>query len=191
MVKASSNNDSTTINIGNETHTETVFCAFKQDGTFDASLVEKRIPPLKPEVVSSPPSVQLKLVSNENVINFRSQLKTSMDTTSKVGKIIFYLIIANVGEGFNGKTGIFVAPKPGVYKFIFKGTLVDRQPFTKIIYLYLNDQKVGNARNVQGGDGKELFLIEETMKLNRGDKVYLVLGPSFNIALDGGIWQAV
>ncbi len=180
LVRASSNNDVTTTVETNEANTETVFCAFKQEGTFDASLVEKRIPPLlKSEVVSTPSSggvVQLKLVRNENVINFRSQMQTR--TSLKVSKIKFNRLMKNEGRGFDEKTGVFEAPKPGVYKFIFKGTLVVPQnlPFETgkvivIIYLYHNDQEVGYAKYVNG-DSTDL-VIEETLKLNRGDKVDL------------------
>ena len=84
----------------------------------------------------------------------------------------------NEGKGFDEKTGVFEAPKPGVYKFIFKGTLVVTQnlPFETgkvivIIYLYHNDHEVGYSKYVNG-DSTDLA-IEETLKLNRGDKVDL------------------
>jgi len=187
LVKAASSNNSTKNPVSNETHIKTIFCAFKQEGAFNASLVEKRISPLKPEVVSSPSYVQLKLVRNENVINFRSQITTLIDKSSRVRIIIYSKIIANVGEGFNETSEAFEAPKPGVYKFIFKGKLMLRHPIaTVVIYLKHNDKQVGEAKNIQSDDGKDLSVIEETLKLNRGEKVYLVLGKFLDNRLDEG-----
>ncbi len=87
----------------------------------------------------------------------------------------------------NENSRIFVAPKPGVYKFIFKGTVVWPNNFPKflpgiiaLVYMYLminNDVKVGKADFVPNSSSyANELMIKETLKLNRGDKVYLYPG---------------
>ena len=101
------NNTETTItNNGNAKNTklQTVFCAFKQEGIFDESRVEK--------VVSSQESIPTE-------IYFHAKEAKSF-TSWYHDALMFAKIISNVGGGFD-EGGSFVAPKSGIYHFIYKG----------------------------------------------------------------------
>jgi len=182
MVTPFSNSSS---NVSNKTQIETVYCAFKQpDGVSSASLVEKRVFQLKSEGTSHslPEVAPLKLVSNKNSIYFRFHTKGYTNLWSTIIK--FPPEIMNFGRGFNVNSGVFVAHKPGIYKFVFKGTLEvgnffakQQQNYRFFISLQLNNGiDVVRANYAIENASLINLAIEETLKLNRGDEIYLTPG---------------
>lgn len=79
----------------------------------------------------------------------------------------------NVAGGMNLKTGVFTAPVPGIYFFSFIGIKDFRNMSPIEMTLRLNNVRVGMAIGTSGL-GSFSVSIHATLKLNVGDRVYLV-----------------
>ena len=158
------------------TKLETVFCAFKQpEGTFDPSKTETRISP------------NLKPLTKISGIHFHAQTTQNGKRLTSQG-IKFEILYLNMGGAFDLTTGIFTVPKSGIYRFIFKGGLTRFRQYSLrfFVHLYHNARVVGSAiyddEDTIKGDG----MIEATLKLYRGDTIYLKPWS----ALEHGLEQA-
>lgn len=93
-----------------------------------------------------------------------------------------------MGKAFDPKTSIFTVPISGIYQFIFRGALINSQYGVsknkksnemelepERISLMVNDRVVGAAADNAESPNLVAFsvMIEATLKLNRGDRVYL------------------
>jgi len=104
---------------------------------------------------------------------------------SKMNAVIpFDRILMNEGGGLNGSTGIFRAPKPGIYRFLFHGAKSIFHAAPLHIDLRVNGVNVGNAyahhyENV----GMLPVGVHSVVKLKTGDEVILFK------AGDGGLYD--
>ena len=85
----------------------------------------------------------------------------------------FEIMKLNVGNAMDMATGIFTAPKAGIYYFAYNG-IKDWDSGTTFLYLQLNGNNVGvaHATDVPGGLSMS---VHSTLKLQAGDKISLVL----------------
>ena len=91
---------------------DTVFCAFKQPEVnhINQSLVENRI-------ISRHDNTNNKIV-------FHVERTTDFELDLINPYITFDVEHVNIGDAFNGKTGIYTIPKSGLYLFFFKGLTI-------------------------------------------------------------------
>jgi len=160
IVRKSDDTVGLTINRTDAIKLEAIFCAFEQpEGIFNPSSVEKRV-------------AQLKLDGNKSAsggVHFYAHMIQSNSDVAYKGNLAFGAVLLNMGSAFNKKTGIFIAPKNGVYHFVFKGTTVRKDAGRHIlVVLHLNDKDL--AATIPSGD---LNVIAATVKLNKGDRIYL------------------
>jgi len=145
---------------------ETVYCAFKQpDGTFNPSGMEKRVTSeFKPNGNSKVPM---------NGIHFHVQPLSSF-TLSGAITVQFDSILINTKNVFDRETGVFAAPKAGVYRFFFRGMVVPSDKsssYTIYFHLYRNNDMIGST--VVSTSGHTTGMIEATLQLVRGDRISL------------------
>ncbi len=87
----------------------------------------------------------------------------------------FEIEIANIGRAIDIKTGVFVAPKPGIYYFAFSGI---RHNFAgeTILFLQLNGENVACGHGAGAiKTGGLTMALHSTLQLRKDDKVSLVL----------------
>lgn len=152
------------------TDPEIVYCAFKQpERTFNSTkLIEKRVGPLNNN----------SKLSVSAGIHFYVRKYTPIASTGVNFKpyiIKFDKIVLNMGGSFNESTGVFTAPKSGIYQFIFSGTFSTLNSNNKMVFihLYLNSTVVGIATSPKNRDQDWFSFVEATLKLKRGDIIYL------------------
>ena len=84
--------------------------------------------------------------------------------------ILRYTIqLLNVGGGMNQSTGVFMAPKPGVYHFDFTGVKVGEMD-SLVIHLRVNGVRIGQSFS-GFGIAYVPVSIHSTLKLKSGDRV--------------------
>jgi len=105
-----------------------------------------------------------------------------MVMNSKYHNIFFQEANLNMGEAFNNSTGFFTAPKSGVYRLSFQMRLyiiVKLELVSDFCHRTLKDilsEGMGTvARSILVDNRIQMLygLIDTTMKLNRGDIIYL------------------
>lgn len=164
------------INYGSniEAKLETIFCAFKQpEGTFNSSNVEKRIAFLN--------------LDRSDGIHFHVSNQKSSDKGFRNQDVLkFDVISLNLGTAFDATKGVFTAPKSGVYQFIFKGSIrviKSKQKFGFLIELFHNENVIGNSIIAEED---QVTMIEATLKVNRGDRIFLKTSIGDGILMNGG-----
>lgn len=108
-------------------------------------------------------------------------------TFSGKAKIPFELVRTNVGNAFNGSTGIFTAPVNGYYSFSFNG-LKDTGSLTAWVSLFVNNVSVADAYygGLSGFDIRgPLSGINTILQLSAGDQVYLFNTDGTSLFSDG------
>ncbi len=98
-----------------------------------------------------------------------SSYKSYEDTPVPPG-LRFESIKLNLGRGMNESTGIFTAPKPGVYHFHFFAQKNSLMPNSVFVHLRCNGRKEATSVT-SSGLYKFPVVIHSTLKLKKGDKV--------------------
>jgi len=86
------------------------------------------------------------------------------------GIVVFDWVKINVGNGYNFSTGVFVAPKPGLYQFMFNAIKEDLTMDRLAIYLRVNDVGKGETATPTGIFSYPVSL-HAMLKLKKGDRV--------------------
>jgi hypothetical protein len=104
--------------------------------------------------------------------------KNSTFSTLKT-PIPFDLAVVNEGNAMNSTSGIFTAPRPGIYFFSFTGVATFPASSSKVnlyIFLYLNGGYVGTGyveeANTVTGQSSPLTM-QSTLILKKGDQVWV------------------
>lgn len=111
------------------------------------------------------------LKSAEYGIHFYVQIDNA-DNIPKIGVLTFDRLITNVGGGMNLKTGVFTAPKAGLYIFSFS---IGKNGFSidyLSIYLRLNGKPIGYS-GASTGFFVAWATLQPILKLKRGDRIDL------------------
>ncbi len=146
---------------------ETIYCAFQQPGRIFSSLnVEKR--------VSSWNFLGNSATQGSRGVHFHVSNQKSSDRGFRNKDVLkFDFISLNLGGSFDASSGVFTAPKSGVYQFIFKGSIrviKGKQMYGFLIELLRNETVIVNSSIVPED---QVTMIEATWKLSRGDRIFL------------------
>jgi len=79
----------------------------------------------------------------------------------------------NRGNGFDGKTGYFKAPRFGIYHFLYEMTFGRRGNNETSVDFYMNDALVVNSFSSISQNFGNKIRHEVTLKLNLGDSICL------------------
>ena len=79
----------------------------------------------------------------------------------------------NEGGGLNGSTGVFRAPKSGIYRFLFHGSKDVSQAAELNIHLRVNGVTVGNAFAINSNLFSLPVGVHSVVRLKTGDEVVL------------------
>ena len=90
--------------------------------------------------------------------------------TLGAGQIIkFNKVWTNVNNDYHPSTGVYTAPKPGLYQF--SCTVMTQHNKTLRIFLWKNDTKTVGV--YPGNSGYNMGTLNMVLELNKGDKVYI------------------
>ena len=92
--------------------------------------------------------------------------------------ITFEVTRLNVGNAMNAGSGIFTAPRAGIYFFSFSG--IGSIDTVFVPRLYLNGNVIGSGSADMAGSGvvEPTFTLQSTLQLKAGDQVSLKSGGS-------------
>ena len=105
-------------------------------------------------------------------IGFYAFSDTAVPVWSGTKKVVFEKVVSNLGNGYNNNTGVFTAPRKGVYVFLWTMTTYQGHSFeaylvkngVDIKYLYINGGPQG---------GYETGSTSALLELKRGDRVWI------------------
>ena len=100
--------------------------------------------------------------------------------------ITLYSEIQNAGNALNSQTGIFTAPRQGVYSFAFAAVaLLESNTFVTINFL-MNGEIV-NVGHAHGSSSQhDQTSIHTTLHLQAGDRIWVQIGGPADSTLVGG-----
>jgi hypothetical protein len=112
-------------------------------------------------------------------VHFHVQRNSSFET--QLTPIPFELARVNEGNAMNLTSGIFTAPRPGIYFFSFTGVahLFSSSSYAWFSsYLFLNGNRIGMS-NVQEHKGPvrqySPLTLQSTLNLKKGDRVWVTI----------------
>ena len=111
------------------------------------------------------------VVVKSSPVYFHVQRNSSHGTGNT--KIPFQIERLSVGGGMNITSGIFTAPKSGIYFFSFTGLKVNAASQLHV-ELYLNSIPITNALG-EGSNGYFTVVLSSTLVLKSGDQISLLL----------------
>jgi hypothetical protein len=124
-------------------------------------------------------------------VHFYVQRNSSSRNSEKT-PIPFDLARVNEGKAMDLTSGIFTAPRPGIYFFSFTGSARLKSSSSVHFYsrLYFNGKRIG-ASNVQENNGPvdqySQITVQSTLNLKTGDQLWVQIdGNSSSYLLDNG-----
>jgi len=153
------------------TKLETVYCAFKQEGTYNPLNVQK-------PVIPPPSSFNLFLSSSstpDEDIYFSRDIIPRKKSKPYYGTLTFENTAGlNMGDHFNQIDGYFKAPKKGIYHFSYEMTSYDIRGNETKVNFYMNDIPVNNPVSiVSETSGFNKIIHQVTLMLKFGDTICL------------------
>jgi len=183
------------------TKLETVYCAFKQEGTYNPILVQQAVIQPPSPLINYPPSTsssdqEIFPTAKEreksffpSFFNFPSSLVKPEDegisfmasiardrSKPYYGTLTFENeFVSDKGKPFNRITGYFRAPKVGIYHFLYEMTSFDIFGNQTNVHFYVNDITVVNAISQfnEKIPGSSKISHQVALKLNIGDTICL------------------
>ncbi|XP_056016194.1 heavy metal-binding protein HIP-like [Ostrea edulis] len=110
---------------------------------------------------------------DHGVIAFHARTSTSLQNLGNYAVVVFGKVTLNSGSAYNGKTGIFTAPRDGIYSFTWTILTKDGSYFnTQIV---INGKIVGynNADGKSGGSDLESSSATAVIRMKKKDKVWI------------------
>ena len=174
-------------NLKKTTKLETVYCAFKQEGTYNPILVQQAVIQPNNEIFQTAKERENSFFPS--FFNFPSSLvKPEDEGISFMASIVrdrnkpYYgtltfenEFVSDIGKPFNRITGYFRAPKSGIYHFSYEMTSLDIFGNQTNVHFYVNDIAVVNAIS-QFNEVMPCFSKishQVALKLNIGDSICL------------------
>jgi len=157
------------------TTTQTVYCAFKQEGTYNQFMVQQPVISSPLPLNPLPSSFSLPTSKPDEDISF-FVLGTRNKNNPFYGTLTFQNADArlNIGDPFNLNTGYFRTPKNGIYHFSFEITSFDLRGNETRINFYMNDILVTNTFSLFSEvPGSSKIIHQVTLKLKVGDTICL------------------
>lgn len=108
------------------------------------------------------------MVTKRDPVAF-SVYRTSSQSVSNNGKVKFDKVLTNVGNKYDPNTGIFTAPRAGLYHI----TAVILSPHGEDYYARLYHNKVSASGSYITGDGYKTGTFDVVFSLQKGDEVYI------------------
>ncbi|VDH96224.1 Hypothetical predicted protein [Mytilus galloprovincialis] len=123
------------------------------------------------------------LLKKRDAIAFSAYSKKSQQLTSKDKIAKFENVWANIGNGYKSSTGIFTAPKQGIYHFSAVFSSAKSQAL--FLELFHNDEPTSGS--YLEGDGYKTGTFDILFNLQKGDRIYVSTGDSkmHNVYSDG------
>ena len=99
------------------------------------------------------------------------------ESLSEIGRIPFDVTRLNIGEAIDASSGIFTAPRNGIYSFHFSGVSFHSESSSKIdvdVCLILNNMIIGRSLTETNSDNS-LYTqsLHSTLELKTGDQVWM------------------
>lgn len=108
------------------------------------------------------------MVKHQSPVAFSAYRTGSQSLTSGT-KVLFNQVWTNVGNGYETSTGIFTAPRAGLYHI----TAVVMSLNGKTLFLTLYHNKVATAGSYVTGRSYETGTFDVIFSLQKGDEVYI------------------
>ncbi|XP_043935002.1 cerebellin-1-like [Protopterus annectens] len=107
--------------------------------------------------------------------------------------LIYSDVFVNLGGAYSSTTGVFTAPKKGVYSFTF--TVYTKVPVTAntmkmAVYLDRNSEPIVAVHDVNGSDVEDSATNNVILQLNTGDTVSVKLVQQMSICDPGGHYNS-
>ncbi|CAG2204757.1 C1QL [Mytilus edulis] len=120
-------------------------------------------------------------IRGKGVPAFSASLSTGKSFSGST-KVIFDKVWANIGDGYDSRSGIFTAPQSGVYQF---SCTIMRNEKDVSVYLFQNEIKTvailpGSIKDFAPGT------LNIVLKLKKDDKVFIRNGQSQQIYSESG-----
>ncbi|XP_063404369.1 uncharacterized protein LOC134687840 [Mytilus trossulus] len=122
------------------------------------------------------------VVKQRNPVAF-SAYRTSSQSLTLGAKVLFNQVWNNEGNGYQPSTGIFTAPRAGLYHI----TAVVMSTHGQTLYLRLYHNTLMTAGSHVSGRDYETGTFDVILSLQKGDEVYIA-GGSYTIYSDGGTY---
>ncbi|XP_076079017.1 uncharacterized protein LOC143049162 [Mytilus galloprovincialis] len=106
-----------------------------------------------------------------------SAYRSSQQSLSVGTKVLFNQVWTNVGNGYQPRTGIFTAPRAGLYHF----TAVVMSTGGGSLFLKMYHNLIATSGSDTEGDGYKTGTFDVVFNLQKGDEVYIASGATYTI----------
>ncbi|XP_062620906.1 complement C1q-like protein 3 [Saccostrea cucullata] len=169
--------------------TALVFTLWRVEGISLTSVLKKPTTRIQLEYGDFEHLVGLKKGSSRgNTVAFSAQLPGNLKNVKPFETIKYSSVTLNPGNHYNGKTGVFTAPSPGIYYFSWTILASAKQPFNTAIVV--NDSKRWKAYNYCNPSPLRQQMCSKSVlvQLSTADQVWIVAYQMSVESAHGGTW---